>query len=269
MPPMKLKPVFLACLVMSAPAWGEGKLRDLCAERPGLDTPACTVDPGHLQVEVGLGDWTLDRQPDSRTDTIVVGDISARYGVGESTEIRLGWSAYGHSRTRGQATGAVDRLSGTGDVTIGLKQNLSSPSGDGFSLAVLPYATLPTGKTGIGAGDWGAGLLIPASYALTEVFTLELTPEWDAAVDSDGEGRHSAYGSAAGLGVKLNEQWSMSVEGQLIRDRDPAGHSTQALAGAYLAWQPKRRIQFDAGAQAGLNHATPDVELYFGISEKF
>jgi hypothetical protein len=264
-----MKIVMLGLVLLASPALAEDKLRDLCAERPGLDTPACTVDPGHLQIEVGVGDWTLDKQPGSRTDTIVAGDISARYGVGDSTEIRLGWTSYGHSRTRDTATGAVDRLSGTGDVTIGLKQNLFSPSGDGFSLALLPSVSLPTGKSGIGAGDWGAGLLIPVSYDLTEQLTLEMTPEIDAAVDGDGKGRHAAYGSAAGLGVKLSEKWSMSVEGQVIRDRDPDGHSTQALAGAYLAWQPKDRIQFDAGAQAGLNRATPDVELYFGISEKF
>jgi type 1 fimbria pilin len=264
-----MKIVILGLALIAAPALAEDKLRDLCAERPGLDTPACTVDPGHLQIEIGLGDWTLDKQPDSRTDTIVAGDILARYGVGTSTEIRLGWTSYGHSRTRDIATGAVDRLSGTGDVTIGLKQNLVSPSGDGFSVALLPSVSLPTGKTGIGAGDWGAGLLIPVSYDLTETLTLEATPEIDAAVDGDGKGRHAAYGSAAGLGVKLSDKWSMSVEGQLIRDRDPDGRSTHALAGAYVAWQPKDRIQFDAGAQAGLNHATPDVELYFGISEKF
>jgi len=263
-----MKKILLLGLLVSTPALAEDKLRDLCAERPGLDTPACTVDPGHLQVEVGLGDWTLDRQSGNRTDTILLGDISARYGVGESTEIRLGWTAYGHVRTR-DATGAIDRTSGTGDVTIGLKQNLSNPSGDGFSIALLPYATLPTGRNNIGAGDWGAGLLIPVSFNLTDKLTWETTPEVDAAVDSDGKGRHLAFGSAAGLGIKLNEKWSMSVETQVIRDRDPGGHSTQALAGAYLAWQPRDRLQFDAGAQAGLNHASPDVELYFGISEKF
>jgi len=266
---MKIYPLLLACLAISSRASAEDKLRDLCSERPGLDTPACTVDPGHLQIEIGVGDWTLDKQPDSRTDTIMAGDISARYGIGGSTEIRLGWAAYGHSRTRDRATGVVDRLSGTGDVTVGLKQNLSNPSGDGFSIALLPYATLPTGKNGVGAGDWGAGLLVPTSYALSAVFTIEMTPEWDAAVNRDGKGRHSAYGSAAGLNMKLNEQWSVSVETQVVRDRDPAGHSSQALAGAFLAWQPRDRIQFDAGTQAGLNRNTPDVEIYFGITEKF
>ena len=95
-----MRRILFAGLLIASPAMAEDKLRDLCAERPGLDTPACTVDPGHLQVEVGLGDWTLDKQPGSRTDTITAGDISARYGVGESTELRLGWTAYGHARTR-------------------------------------------------------------------------------------------------------------------------------------------------------------------------
>ncbi|HWI86487.1 MAG TPA: transporter [Sphingomonas sp.] len=264
-----MKILILGSLLIAAPVCAEDKLRDLCAERPGLDTPACIVDAGHLQVEVGLGDWTLDRQAGSRSDMIVTGDLSARYGVGDSTEIRFGWTAYGHARTRDTATGAIDRALGTGDVTLGLKQNLFHPDGGDFSLALLPYATLPTGKKGIGAGDWGAGLLIPLGFDLTEKLTLVATPEIDAAIDEDGKGRHAAYGSAAGLGVKLGEKWSMSIEGQLICDRDPDGHSTQALAGAYIAWQPSERIQFDAGAQAGLNRATPDVELYFGISEKF
>ena len=264
-----MKAVLLAGLLIASPALADDDLRDLCAERPGLDTPACTVDPGHLQVELGVGDWTLDKQAGSRTDTILLGQALARYGVGTSTEVRLGWTAYGHIRTRDRASGAIDRSSGTGDITIGLKQNLSNPNGDGFSLALLPYASLPTGKNDIGAGDWGAGLLLPISFDLTDKVSWATTPEVDAAVDADGNGRHLAFGSAAGLDVELSKHWSMSVEGELIRDRDPSGHSTRAVAGAFLAYKPQERLQFDVGAQAGLNRATPDVELYFGISRKF
>lgn len=261
--------IMLVAALVASPAWAQDTLRDLCADRPGLNTPACTVDAGHLQIEAGIASWTLDKQPDSRTDTVLAGDIAARYGVGDSTELRLGWTGYGHVRTRDRATGAITRTSGVGDVTVGVKQNFSHPDGDGFSVAVLPYATLPTGKNQVGAGDWGGGLLIPINYDLSEQLKLEITPEVDAAVDEDGDGRHAAYGSAAGLGIKLSDKWNMSVEAQLLRDRDPSGHSSQALGGVYVAYQPKDRLQFDAGAQAGLNHASPDVELYFGVTEKF
>ena len=47
-------------------AHADPELREFCADRPGLNTPACTIDPGHAMIEVGLGDWTLERQPDAQ-----------------------------------------------------------------------------------------------------------------------------------------------------------------------------------------------------------
>jgi hypothetical protein len=142
---MKLLIAVLLAGIATAPALAEDKLRDFCGDRPGLGTPACTVDAGHLQVEVGLGDWTLDRQPDARTDTIQAGAIALRYGIGDTTELRLGWDGYAHVRTRDRTSGAVDRTGGVGDVTVGIKQNLHNPDGSGLSIALLPYATLPSG----------------------------------------------------------------------------------------------------------------------------
>jgi hypothetical protein len=266
---MKLLIAVLLTGIATAPALAEDKLRDFCGDRPGLGTPACTVDAGHLQVEVGLGDWTLDRQPDTRTDTIQAGAVALRYGIGDTTELRFGWDGYARVRTRDRTSGAVDRTGGVGDVTVGIKQNLHNPDGSGLSIALLPYATLPTGKDGIGAGDWGAGLIVPVNYALSQTLTFELTPEVDAAVNSSGDGRHLAYGSVIGLQAKVSEKIGVGAELEAIRDRDPDGHSTQALAGLSLAYQPQDQTQLDFGANAGLNHHSPDIELYFGIARKF
>lgn len=264
-----MRALLLSAVLLATPAMAEDKLRDFCGDRPGLGTPACTVDKGHLQAEVGLGDWQLDKQPDSRTDTVTLGAISLRYGIGPGTELRLGWSGYGHVRTRDRMTGDVDRVRGAGDMTVGVKQNLSHPGGSGFSLAVLPYATLPTGKDQIGAGDWGAGVLIPVGYQLSQTISLELTPEFDAAVNGDGHGRHFAYGSVAGVQAKVGKKATVSAEIEAIRDRDPGAHSTQTMAALSLAYQASDNLQLDCGGIAGLNHKTPDLELSFGISERF
>lgn len=261
--------IWLALATAATPALAEDGLRDFCADRPGLDTPACTVDKGHLQVEVGLGDWTHDLQGDARTDTILAGDVSLRYGIGDATELRLGWIGYGHERTRDRATGLIDRSNGVGDVTVGLKQNLHNPDGSGFSMALLPYATLPAGKNPIGAGDWGAGLRVPITYALSDAITFAVTPEADAAVNEGGHGRHLAFGSAIGLQAKLGEKASIGAELEAIRDRDPDQHVTQALAGLSASYMAQKQTQLDVGANAGLNHASPNVELYFGVSRKF
>lgn len=244
-------------------------LRPLCPDRPGLDTPACTVDPGHLVAEMGAIDWSLDRDASQRSDSFTFGDLLLRYGIADHAEIQLGWTALGTVRTRDRTSSAVTHDSGIGDVTLAVRRNLSHPDGSGFAAAVMPYATLPVGGATIGAGDWGAGLIVPLSYSLTDKVGLSLTPEIDAAVDQDRHGRHLAYGSAIGLTTALSSSVSSAFELQAVRDRDPAGHATQALASLSVAWQPRSNLQLDMGAVAGLNHASPDVELYMGIARRF
>jgi hypothetical protein len=243
--------------------------RDLCADRPGLGTPACTVDAGRVVMELGLGDWTRETDGASRTDTIETGDALVRVGLTDHLEAQIGWTAYGHVRTRDRSDGGIERDGGTGDMRVALRRNLSNPDGSGLSIAIMPYASLPSGGSAIGDGDWGAGLLLPVSFDLGSGLSLALTPEIDAAVDDDRSGRHLAYGSVAGLGLTLSDSVSGSIEVSVMRDADPTGHSTQALGGLSFAWQSSDDMQFDIGFNAGLNGDSPDSEVYFGVVRRF
>ncbi|HMG45935.1 MAG TPA: transporter [Allosphingosinicella sp.] len=241
--------------------------RDFCPDRPGLGTPACTIDQGHVAVELGLVDWTLDRQPGAREDDVAAGDLLVRYGLTDSLEMQIGWTAYTHVRARSGTV--VDRAGGTGDLFVALRRNLRNPDGSGFAVAVMPYATLPVGSEGIGAGDWGAGVLVPMSYELPHGFALGLTAEADAAVDEDGHGRHLAYSAILGLDLPISDAVGATVELSAGRDEDPSGHATQLLAGLSAGWTPNRDLQLDVGANLGLNRDAPDVELYFGVARRF
>lgn len=258
----------ILCLMPWAAA-GATDLRDYCPDRPGIGTPSCTIDRGHLSVELGLADWTLDRSRAERDDQLILGDLLLRYGIGEATEIQLGWTSFGRDRGRDRLTGLRTRRSGAGDASIALRHNLRNPDGSGFSAAVMASATLPVGRQPIGAGDWGAAFSVPLSLELSDSFALELVPEVDAAVDGDGHGRHLAYGAVGGLEAKLSKAVTATAEYQRVRDRDPGAHATQQLAGLSMAWQPKDDLQLDIGANGGLNRNAPDVELYVGIARRF
>lgn len=134
---------------------------------------------------------------------------------------------------------------------------------------MLPFATLPVGRRPVGAGDWGAGLLMPVSYDLSEALNVQFTPELDAAVDEDGRGRHLAFSGTVGLSARLSAAVTGTIEVQELRDRDPSAHTTQTLAGVSLGWMLGEATQLDAGCNTGLNHASPDVELYLGVSRRF
>lgn len=257
----------LLCL-MSVPA-GAAELRDLCPTRPGLGTSACIVDAGHVLGEVSAIDWTHSRDGAVTEDDVLVGDLLLRVGVGEATELQLGWTPFGAVRVRDRAAGTVTRQQRVGDVTIGMRQNLRHPDGSGFSVALQPFVTLPVGRRTVGAGDWAAGLVVPASYELSDVWSVALTAEADAAADADGNGRHLAWSAIGGTSAKLSEAITATLEVAAQRDDDPAGHATAWLGSASLAWQPRDDVQFDVQAVAGLNHGAPDVELLAGVARRF
>lgn len=260
-------PVAGILLLWSLPAHADE--RDYCPARPGLGTPACTMSPGRVSVETGLIDWTREDDAGERTDTVLIGDTLVRLGVSDSVEAQLGWTPYGHVRTRDKSSGQIDRAGRIGDVMLGLKANLAHPDGSGLSIAVQPFVTLPVGRSPVGAGDWGGGVVVPVTYDLSDSINLQATSEADAAVDGDGRGRHLAYSGILGLGISLAGALDLTLELEAVRDDDPAGHTTQALAAASLALMTDRDTQVDIGAVAGLNDAAPAAEIYVGLSRRF
>jgi hypothetical protein len=263
---VKIAPALVALLV-AVPAAAQDKPRDYCPARPGLGSPACTIDAGRVSVETSLVDWTLDPQRGDRTDTVLIGDTLVRIGVTGTVEAQIGWTPVGFVRER--SGGVVDRATRTGDVTLGLKANLASPDGSGLAIAAQPFVTLPVGRQPVGAGDWGAGLVVPVTYDLSKTVNVQFVPEVDAAVDQDGRGRHFAASAVVGVGIGLNDKLTVEVEGEMLRDDDPAGKTTQDLAAVSLAYKATDDLQLDVSGIAGLNRDAPDVELLAGISRRF
>lgn len=257
----------LAALLLAFPAWAEEKPRDYCPDRPGIGSPACTIDAGRASVETALADWTLDRQSGDRSDTVLIGDTLVRIGLTHDVEAQIGWTPAGVVRDRSGS--AVTRATRVGDVTLGFKANLASPDGEGFAVAVQPFVTLPVGRTPVGTGDWGAGLVVPLTYDLSNMVNVQLMPGVEAVVDQDGRGRHFFMSVTVGLGVQLTDRLTLGIEGQALRDDDPMGRTTQGRASLSFAYKVSDDFQLDIGGVAGLNRAAPDVEIYTGISRRF
>ncbi|GGB17636.1 hypothetical protein GCM10011380_03950 [Sphingomonas metalli] len=241
---------------------------DLCTERPGLGTSACTIGTGHVQVATGLAEWTREREDGERRDTVVIGSTSLRIGVGEASELRLGWTPYAQERERA-ADGSVETHGGVGDLRLGFKQNLMNPDGHGLSVALLPFAILPTGRPPAGAGTWHAGLIAPVTWDASDSIQLEFTPEVEAAANESGHGRHLAYSSVVGAEWEASKAIHLVAEVQAERDNDPDEHRTEWLAGLAAGWRPTERLQFDVGTAAGLNHDAPGLRVYGGVVAQF
>ena len=259
-----LPPSLVLIAALTAPAHAEE--RDFCANRPGLNTPACTLAPGELMAEVGVLTWNHQEDGASRDDTLTVGDTTLRIGLTERSELQLGFTPYVHDRQRDKLSGAVSAASSTGDATIAWRRGIAGPNGQ---VALQAYVTLPVGRSPGGAGDWGAGVLVPMGFDLGRGFQVVFTPEVDAAVDASGSGRHLAFGSAAGLSYRLAKSVGLTIEAKVLHDLDTAGHDTLAEAAASLAWQTGKTFQLDVELDQRLAGGVPDQSLKFGLAKRF
>lgn len=260
---MRYAAAIVVALAAAPAAAQEQEARDLCADRPGANDSPCTIAPGRLQLETGFS-WTRSEDGADRVDDFAIGDLNLRVGLDASTELRLGWTALGISDVRG-AGGSE----GVGDLLIGLRRNLVNPDGASPSVAIQGYVSLPTGTGPLRSGDWGAGVALPLSVDLSPRLSFGATPRLNAAVDADGDGRHVALGTSAGLGLSLTDTLGATVDLSVMQDDDPAGSITEAAAGLSLAWQVGEDAQLDLGAAAGLNRDTADLELAAGVVLRF
>jgi hypothetical protein len=251
-------------LALAAPARAED--RAFCADRPGQTTPPCTLAPGTVMIETALGTWERESEPGSRSDTLTLGSSLLRAGVTSRLEAQIGWAPLGVQWQRDAATGAVQRRTSAGDLTLGLTYGLAGANGP---VAVQGFATVPTGGSAIGAGDWGAGLRLPAQVALTSGIDLVVTPEIDAAVNQSGEGRHLAYGGAVGIALALSDTVNLGGDLAAFRDQEPGDPITRVTGGLSLAWQAGEGTQIDMGTTAGINQDSPDLAVYLGIAHRF
>ncbi|RZM22949.1 MAG: hypothetical protein EOP67_49390, partial [Sphingomonas sp.] len=73
-PATRLAAGVLATLLLACSTQVRAQERDYCPERPGIDTPACTMEKGRVSVETALADWTRDDGAGSREDNVLIAD---------------------------------------------------------------------------------------------------------------------------------------------------------------------------------------------------
>ncbi|MEO7635972.1 MAG: transporter [Sphingomicrobium sp.] len=231
----------------------------ICADRPGKASATCTAPAGHVQLETGLADWTLERSQRQRDTTLTNGATAIKYGLSERAHIELDVTPFVRASEH----------EGIGDVVVRWKQRLTADDAP-VEVALYPFVKLPTARHAIGNGRVEAGLAAPIGYALPNSrVSLALTPELDWLADGDGHGHHAAMAQVASVGWQADARWNVSAELWGQWDWDPAGTVRQASADGAVAFLVSNDLQLDAGANVGLNRATPDVEIYAGVAKRF
>lgn len=238
----------------------------LCTDRPTKATSACTVPKGLVQFESDVVNWTRNSDSGVRTDVTLYSSPMLKYGLTSSTDVEASITPYETMTTR-DATGE-SRISGVGDLYLRVKQRLTAPDAKA-QFAIIPYVKVPTAKLGIGNRKVEGGVVGTGVFGLPDGFSLTVTPEVDALLDSDGHGHHAQFVGALNVSKTLSSKLTASAELWSAQNQDPAGHVRQYSADFALAYLARPTLQLDAGTNIGLNRFTPDVQAYAGLSTRF
>lgn len=239
----------------------------LCADRPTKSNAACTVPAGKLQIETDLVAWTRTDAAGTRTDTIAYTNPTLKLGLGRHTDVQFNIAPYVQTRVR-TPDGAVERFGGVGDLVVRLKQRLPPPDA-ALQVGVIPFVKAPTAKRGVGNREWEGGVAVPVQYALPDGVTLTFGPEADLLHDADGRGKHVQLVGTANIAKAVAPTIGVAAELWTAQNYDPAGTVRQYSADLAVTWLARPRLQLDAGANVGLNRATPDLQAYLGLSTRF
>lgn len=238
----------------------------ICTDRPTKATVACTVPKGAFQLETDVASWTYENAAGTRTDTILYTNPTLKYGLTKRTDIEINIAPWQTVQTR---TGAqTDRIGGVGDLYLRVKQRLTADDSK-TQVSLIPFIKAPTARTGVGNGRWEGGIAAAVNIPLPEHVTLTVAPEVDVLADQTGSGYHAGVIGFVNVSHPLVKDVNVFAEVWTEQEFDPAGTRHQYSVDVAATWQLTSAMQFDAGANIGLNEDTPRHQLYVGVSTRF
>ena len=244
------------------------QMRSFSTDRPTKANVPYTVDAGHFQYETDLVNYTHQVIGSTRTDTLLVPNPTFKVGLTNNADLEVNVPFAG-VHTFGSSTGPSSALWGIGDTLVRSKINLWGNDGGDTAAALIPYVKAPSAPIGIGNGAVEGGLLGPLALNLPNSFVLLLVPEVDAYKNSADNGRHANFIFDVNLSREVIKNVTAYVELWSDYNDDPVLKTTQVSFDTALAWVMVPNVQLDVGANFGLNSATPAVQVYAGLSQRF
>ncbi len=256
-----------AMLVGAAPAKaadGSGE-EPMCAKRPGQGEPPCTVQNGHWQLEVGVADWTHDKQGSSSYSDLDLGEIELIYGLTDASHVSVSWTAWQHNRSR-DGTGRTSQ-SGIGNVSLNYKYRMTEKSA-AFSAAIAPSVELPTQKREFGVKKAQYSLGLPLSYSFpNSQWSLSAEPKISRSPSSSGY--HWAYVQTASVGLQATKPLNLGLEYYRKWAFEEPKTKVEELIEPNFSYAITKDVMIDGSATFGLNKNTADIELQGGVSVRF
>jgi hypothetical protein len=221
----------------------------IATDRPAVTDSSVVVPPGSLQAENGFAEAVSQGQR-----SFDAPETLPRFGAASKTELRL---------TAPDYFGQVGRISGFGDLAVGMKRQLG-PSPCGFDVSLVLSLSLPAGAGPISSHGYDPSVQLPWSRALSSNWTAAgmLSAYWPTE-----QSRRNATGETTFLmDRQLTKTWDAFVE---YAGDFPEQGGPRQLVHFGTAYKPAPHHQLDLHVGWGLSSAAVDHFIGVGYSFRF
>ncbi len=226
----------------------------ISTDRPTFANSSTTVPCHSLQLETGLLESSENAQRG-----FDLPEASLRFGLSDTTELRLGVPDYFQNYTSGSSP-----ATGLGDLSLGAKQQLHTSSGNGLNLALVAALSFPAGAQAVSSHGYDVALQVPLS--------VKLSKNWTAAGQAGlafptQTGRHNTTGQAdIYFDRQLTKPLDAFVEYNGFFPQRGSPQHTVDFGGSFKA-TAHQQVDFRAGF--GLSAAATDHFVGAGYSVRF
>jgi hypothetical protein len=248
----------------------DSALRSFAPDRPAKGTGPTTVDAGRVVVEMEALNYARQKSNGVQATTWIGPNPTIKIGLTNQVDFQVNWAPFQQVKIHDSAAGTTDRFSGGTDLFLRSKINLWGNEGTGkTAFAIVPFVKLGTAPENLGNKSTEGGVILPYSLNLGNDISLAFTSEVDYLRNTVGRSYHVGYVNSIGLSGPIVKDVTLTGELWSSINRDPARTISQYSVDLALAWAAKPNLQFDIGANFGLNHDTPALQIYTGVARRF
>ena len=246
-------------------------MRELSADRPDKTDCPFTVDAGHFQVEMDIGNLTYNR-PNSergnvRTTAFEVAPMNIKVGLLNNLDFQLIFTPYQWEKTDDRDAGILERKSGFDGITPRLKLNLMGNDGGFLAIALMPFVKFPWHQRHLGNGPIEGGLAIP--------YSLDI-PGWDVGLQATfhvnrnetGRGKHAEFDNSVSVGHVVVGKLSLSAE-FFSNVSVEHGAGWVGTVNTWFTYQVSKNWRLDAGVYIGVTPAADDWHPFIGMTWRY
>ena len=225
-------------------------LREMETDRPDVTESPQTVDAGHFQFETDLVRFQRENGKVGRSDEYLFNLANIKLGLTNSTAIQLTFESFVVKKDFNTES-SFDRNSGSGDLTLRLKQNLLGNDKGKFAIALLPYVKFPTSRAAR-ESQYEGGIIIPMSIKFGNDWKLGFQVEADRLQDEEGSGHHNQILQTLTVSHPLTRKLDGIIETYYTYEFKDS-HLKNYLNAA-LQYELSKDLLIDGGLNYGVQH---------------